>query len=244
MKTEVSVILPIYNEERYIREIFDSILDFSLKNKDYQFILVDDGSPDKTPLILKQKMKQAKPKRISLISCKVNQGKGNAIKTGTKYVKGEYICFTDGDLAYSLDQLHFLTEELKKSDVVIGSRPLLREENIKNISLVRKIFGRSFNFFLKLILQLNFTDTQAGIKGFTKKAADYIFKRQKIKGFGVDAELLYLANKGSFSTAEIPVKVSKKHLTQVSSVNLIKDSTKMFLNLIKIRLNNLTGKYG
>ncbi len=232
---KVSVVLPVYNEERYIEGIFNSVLDFSKKNPSYEFIFVNDGSTDNTKEILKNKTKSSKTKNIRLISNNPNQGKGYAIKKGVEQANGNYICFTDGDLAYSLDHIPILVKKLKDSDVVIGSRGLV-SENVNNVTTLRRIFGVVFNLLTRAILSLNYNDMQAGIKGFRKQVAKELFSKQKLKGFSFDVEILYSASKKHYSISEAPARLSKAHMHQASNVNLLKDSTKMFFNLFKIRM--------
>ena len=238
---KVSVILPIYNEEKKIRETFNEVSKFSEKNEDYTFIFVDDGSKDNTNKILRELMNQSN-KNIKLVSYINNSGKGYAIKTGIKYANGDYICFTDGDLAYSLDHLKLMNEKLKYFDMVLGKRGLV-SDNIHNIKKIRKIFGKTFNTFSKFILGIGFDDTQAGLKGFKGDIAKKLFSKQKIKGFSFDAEIIYLAKKYNYKILEIPARVSNGHSYKISKVNLFKDSIKMFFSLLEIRLNNLLGKY-
>jgi len=237
MEPKISVILPVYNESKYIDDIFNSVLDFSNENPNYRFIFVNDGSVDETEKILKKKIALCDCERINLLSYNPNKGKGYAVKKGVEYSDGDYVIFTDGDLAYSLNHLKLFVQKLRFYDVVIGCRPIIRE-NIKKIKISRKIFGKSFNFLVKLMLNLNFTDTQAGIKGFRKEAAKNLFQKQKINGFGFDVEIITLANKMSYSISELPVIVSDSHKNMISNVSLIKDSVKMFFNILKIKFQN------
>jgi len=241
MKQKVSVILPVYNESKYISDIFREIADFSRKNPDFDFIFVDDGSKDRTKIILQNRIKES-GNNIKLISYNPNKGKGYAIKKGIEMAEGEHICFTDGDLAYSPEYLKDFSRKLEESDMVIGWRPPL-SENLKNTKGIRKLAGKIFNFFSRAILQLNYRDMQAGIKGFRKPAARYLFSKNKINGWSFDAEIIFLASKRGYSISQIPVKVSESNLKMKSQVSLVRDSIKMFISLLKIRFNYLLGKY-
>ncbi len=242
MNQKISVVLPVYNEAADAERILSSVYSFSEENPGYNFIFVDDGSTDLTRRILEKKINETKSKKISLVSYPINQGKGYAIKKGVEYADGNYIFFTDGDLAYSLDQLDALYKKLKECDMVMGCRPLIKE-NTKNLKFYRKILGRTFNYFAKLILKIEFTDTQAGIKGFKKEAAKNLFRRQKIRGFSFDTEIIHIAKKLKYKIGEVPVVVSENHLKKNSKVNPILDSIKMFFGLLKIQINSIRGKY-
>ena len=93
------------------------------------------------------------------------------------------------------------------------------------------------------ILAYNIEDTQCGLKAFRGDVAKKLFSKQTLMGFSFDAEVLYLARKRNYSLALEKAVVSKKHITKNSKVNLLLDPLKMFKDLIKIRINDLLGKY-
>lgn len=239
---KIAVILPVYNEANCIEKTFDRIFDFSQKNPAYNFMFVNDGSTDDTLEIIENKLKTFSTHHIQLISYSHRQGKGYAVKKGGECTDADCICFMDGDLAYSLEHLEPLVEKLEKFDIVIGCRNLDRE-NFRNLTLIRKISGKIFNYISRKILNLPYRDMQAGLKGFQKTAAQELFKQQTITGFSFDAELLFLAQKKGYTIGEIPARVSEQHLYKNSKVNIVKDSLKMFSCLLKIRYNNRVGNY-
>jgi glycosyltransferase involved in cell wall biosynthesis len=239
---KIAVILPVYNEANCIEQTLDRILEFSQKNHAYNFIFVNDGSTDNTLELIENKLESLPTHSIKLISYTPRRGKGYAVKKGGEYVDADCICFLDGDLAYSLEHLEPLVEKLEKFDVVIGCRNLDRE-NFKNLTILRKIAGKIFNLISRTILNLAYTDMQAGIKGFKKSAAHEIFKKQTITGFSFDAELLFLAKKKGYTIGEIPARVCRQHIYKASQVNIVKDSLKMLACLLKIRANERTGYY-
>lgn len=202
---KIAVILPVYNEANCIEQTFDRILEFSQTNHAYNFIIVNDGSTDKTLEIIENKLKAGPAHHIKLISYSNRQGKGYAVKKGCDYVDADCICFMDGDLAYSLEHLEALVEKLEKFDVVIGCRNLDRE-NFRNLTLLRKISGKIFNLLSRAMLNLKYKDMQAGLKGFKKIPAQEIFKRQTLTGFSFDAELLFLAKKKDIQLVKFPQK--------------------------------------
>lgn len=242
MKT-VSVIVPIYNEAKCIERTFDEVAKFCWLHPEYHFIFVNDGSLDATKKIIKHKIDTVGFEgQISLVSYENNCGKGYAVRYGVKYSTGDYVCFLDADLAYSLDHLHSLAEKLEGFDVVIGSRHL-DDVAVKYQNFWRKISGKVFNLLSRKILDLEFTDMQAGLKGFRLPVAKQLFQKQVMTGFSFDVELIYLARKYGYQIGEIPAKVSESHLLKKSKVNLIKDSLLMFYNLLQIRLNDWKKRY-
>ncbi|MBW4592571.1 MAG: glycosyltransferase [Brasilonema angustatum HA4187-MV1] len=234
----ISIIVPVYNEAQCIVSTFSSVLQFAVNKPWYDFIFVDDGSTDRTREILESQITLFNSKQISLLSYKAHRGKGYAVKTGVLYANSDYICFFDGDLAYSLDYLDLMVAKLADFDIVIGCRNLTPEKN-NGFNFRRILAGRIFNLISRSLLNLNFTDMQAGIKGFDRYAAKDLFKTQIIPGFAFDVELLYLAKKKRYTIGEIPVVVSKKHLHKKSQVKLLKHSIEMFFDLLQIVYRDL-----
>jgi dolichyl-phosphate beta-glucosyltransferase len=105
---------------------------------------------------------------------------------------------------------------------------------------LRETGGKIFNLFVRAVTWLNIHDTQCGFKSFTKKAAKTVFSRQTINGFGFDVEILYIAKKHGLKTVEYPVEWYNSPATKVS---FLRDSTRMFAELFKIRINDLKGLY-
>ncbi len=126
------------------------------------------------------------------------------------------------------------------ADVAIGSRWLQSDLQTQRQPLHRQLFGRVFNLLLRMILGLSFKDTQCGFKAFTRPAAETIFPLQNIERWGFDPELLYLAKKFKFKAVEVPVAWAHREGTRI---NPLRDGAKMFLEMLKIRWNALTGKY-
>ena len=106
--------------------------------------------------------------------------------------------------------------------------------------LYRQIFGRIFNLLLRITLGLSFKDTQCGFKAFTRHAAQAIFPLQKIERWGFDPELLYLARKQGLKVVEVPVEWAHREGTRISP---LRDGTRMFVEMLRIRWNGFTGKY-
>ncbi len=234
-----SLIIPIYNEERIIKRTLETLREFLKKQKEeWEVILVNDGSTDKTLEILEN----FKPRFFKIISYPKNRGKGYAIKKGILEANGNFIGFIDADLAYSFENLKQAFKELKNANIVIGSRSLAKINNVRT-NLLRKIYGRIFNIMSNLILQMNFKDTQCGLKVFRKEVAKEIFKMQRVENYGFDTEILFIAKKKNYRIKEIPAYLSPHHSYNKSKVNLILDPIKMFLSLIKIRINNFLGEY-
>ncbi len=224
-----------------IDQVVDSVATYLEDHQTDRAIFVDDGSTDQTADLVAHLIKDHS--RILLIRQQPNQGKGAAIHRGATACNSEYICFVDGDLAYSLDHLDTIRKELRSSDVVIGSRQLADKPQA-NITVLRRFMGNSFNWYVRVMLRIPFRDTQAGIKGFQRQVAEDLFGRQRLTRFAFDAELLYLARASGYSISEILATVSDQHSYRDSTVKLIRDPIKMFWSVLRVRFNALAGRYG
>jgi len=236
---KISLIIPTYNEERIIKETVEKLDSFIKREKDdWEILIVNDGATDRTLEILEA----FKPRFFKIISYNSNKGKGFAVKAGVNVASGDYICFIDSDLAYSFENLKEVASKLKKYDICIGARPLAN--NHGKAGFLREFIGQGFRIISFLILNYKLQDKQCGLKAFRKDVAKNLFSKQRINGFAFDSEILYLAKKNKYSIKEIPAFISQKHSYKISKINLLKDPLKMFIDLLKIRLNDFRGKYG
>ena len=234
MKT-VAVVLPVHNEEWLIGSVLGQVTDFARTRENWRFVFVDDGSSDETPRLIREHLDQLKTDRLALITLQPNQGKARAIRSSVLSTTEDLVLFTDGDLAYPLEHLDKLVEELGEADVAIGSRALTHTPQT-NITFMRRLVGSSFNLIVRLITGLPYRDTQAGLKGFRRDAARVLFRAQMIEDFAFDAELLYIAKVLNLKVAEIPANVSARHSYKKSRVNMFKDPLRMFASLVRMRI--------
>jgi dolichyl-phosphate beta-glucosyltransferase len=100
--------------------------------------------------------------------------------------------------------------------------------------------GKIFNLLVRIFVLRGIKDTQCGFKCFSRGAAYKLFPKQLLEGFGFDVEILYLARKEGYSIKEVPVKWYNSPQTRV---NALRDSVRMFTELVKIRINDWKGKY-
>ncbi len=230
----LSIVIPAYNEEGRIGSTLEKIHDF-LKIKDYisEVIVVDDGSSDKTvQTVLKSALYGEG--RLRLIKNEVNRGKGYSVKKGIINSMGGYILFSDADLSTPIGEVDKLFEFIDKGyDIVIGSRALAGSDVKVHQPWYRETMGKIFNFFVKSILMKGINDTQCGFKLFKLSLAKDIVSHMKTDGFSFDVEMLYLAIKNKYNIKEVPVIWLN---SPKSKVNLIFDSTRMFFDLIRIKL--------
>ena len=204
----------------------------------YEVIVVDDGSRDDTAAIVRQ----SNIKGLRLIQNSRNQGKGFTVRDGVLAAIGKYVLFTDADLSAPIEELPKLLNlaTTENADVVIGSRAVDRTYIEKHQSRSRELGGIVFNLMVRSFLGLRLHDTQCGFKLFHRQKSRRIFELQTTAGFGFDPELLFLAKRDGLKICEVPVRWSH---AEGSKVHFMKHATVMFLDLLRIRWNALTGKY-
>ncbi len=236
-KIKLSLIIPAYNEEGIIKETLDAVLKFlSEKRYNWEIIVVDDGSSDKTSEIIRSFRTQG----VRLVKHALNRGKGAAIRTGVKKSKGKFIIFSDADLSVSIKNIDQFLTELKKSEVVIGSRRVLGAQIIIPQPALRENLGRGYTQLTRSVTGVKLSDFTCGFKGFTRKAAQEIFRKTLIDRWAYDSEILFLAKKLGYKITELPISWKNREDTRVSMGDAIVTS---FIDLLKVRVYNILGRY-
>jgi len=233
-------VLPAYNESERIASTIEKILAHANERAwRAEIIVVNDGSKDDTAQIVRKYA--SKDSMLRLIENPGNRGKGFSVKNGMLHANGDILLFSDADLSSPIAEADRLFAAIRQgADVAIGSRWLKTELQIQRQPFYRQVFGRVFNLALRLVLGLNFKDTQCGFKAFTRSAAMTLFPVQQIERWGFDPELLYLAKRYRLKVAEVPVAWSHREGTRI---NPLRDGIRMLGEMFVIRWNALSGKY-
>jgi len=237
----LSVIIPAYNEERRITKTLEDIDRYlSKQNYDYEILVVNDGSKDKTAEVARNLTSQIKNLRVT--GYNQNQGKGYAVRFGMLEAKGDYRIFTDADNSTSIDQIEKMWPWFEKGfDVVIGSRDIKGAVLDPPQPWLRHIvLGEGFKLFRKIVSGLwDIEDTQCGFKGFKKEAVRNIFPKCRINRFAFDPEILLVGKLMGYKIKEIPIYWKNDPESKVKFKSMIK----MALDLFKMKWNLITKKY-
>ena len=235
-----SFIIPAYNEGKRLGATLDRVLNhIAARGWDAEILVVNDGSRDQTPDLVRAHARTHP--ELRLIENPGNRGKGYSVRNGMLNASGEVLLFSDADLSAPIEEASRLFAAIEAgADVAIGSRWLRPETQTHRQSLLRQFYGRIFNLALRVLLGLDFKDTQCGFKAFTRNAALAIFPLQKIERWGFDPELLYLALRAGLKVKEVPVAWAHVEGTRISP---LRDGLLMFGEVLKIRWNALTRKY-
>lgn len=231
--TELSVVVPAFNEERRLPPTLINMIDFFDRLRiSYEVLVVDDGSTDGTADIVR-KFERVR-EQVRLIQLPKNYGKGHAVRLGVLNSRGKKILFADADGATPIEEFHRLNNAIASgASIAIGSRALASSQTRVSTSVHRRLLGRIFNRCVNTVLVPSITDTQCGFKMFSRPVALFLFRRQRSDRFSFDVELLYIAKKAEISVQEVPINWTN---IPGSKVNLIFDSMKMFRDIFQFRV--------
>jgi glycosyltransferase involved in cell wall biosynthesis len=233
----LSIIIPVYNEEKRIRNLDQVLAFFDQFSFSWEVVVVNDGSRDST---LDQLQNWSMREEIKIVSYGRNRGKGYAIKQGMLAAKGEHRLFMDIDLSTPLEEFHLFFPLLGKYDVIIGTRKGQVGQIIEHQPWLREKLGKGFTWLSRFMLNVQVSDFTCGFKCFNQRAANIIFPRLTIERWGFDAEILYLTKKFGLTVKEVGVRWRNDPHTKV---NLKRDVWRSFVDLIQIRYNDLRKIY-
>ena len=237
----LSIVIPAYNESQRIGSSLESILAYvRSRNLSAEIIVVDDASSDNTAELVGGWARSHPEAR--LLSNSKNRGKGFSVRRGVLEARGEWVLFTDADLSAPIEETDKLVAALEREQAAaaVGSRALERELVGIHQSFFREWSGRFFNVLVRLLTGLKIHDTQCGLKLFRREATRRAFKLQTSRRFGFDPELLFLIERTAGRVVEVPVQWDNSSATKV---RFLRDSSQMFLDLIRIRWNQFRGRY-
>ncbi len=245
-----SVVIPAYNESDKISSSLTQAVNFMRTFCDsFEIIVVDDGSKDNTASIVEEY--SAENPEVRVIR-NPHKGKGFAVWTGMHEAKGDLIYMADADLSAPMSELKKLAVWVtdQNFDIAIASREGVGAERVGE-PFYRHLMGRAFNLMIQILALPGIKDSQCGFKLFKGPVAKDIFGRMKVYGKDTkeldkpytgawDVEVLYLANKLRYNIKQVPIVWTHVKTTRVSPV---RDSIKMALDVLKIRMNDLRGLY-
>ncbi len=239
MIKNLSIIYPIFNEEKRLFNIFQDIKKFNKKTRQInkEYIFVDDGSFDSSKQKIKDFIKLNKNSKIQykIISYKVNKGKGFALKSGVFNSTKKWVLTTDSDCSVSNFQiLRWIKKDYinKENMIYFASRnhPNSQVKKIKS----REIIGAIFRFVISLMFHVKISDTQCGFKLYKSNIAKKIFSKVKTNGYMHDLEICIISKKMKHTIKELPVIWEHKYQGKIS---FFTDSIKIMLNLVVIKFN-------
>ncbi len=234
------MIIPAYNEEARLPRTLDSVYTYlSKRGSAFEIIVVDDGSVDHTVQEV-ETFADTHP-NVKVMQYAPNQGKGYAVRTGMLAARGELVLFNDADGASPIEEIEKLERAIANgADIAIGSRAKPDDSRVVEALTYRKYIGNTFNLLVRSLVLPGYYDTQCGFKMFRHKVAQDIFSVASMNGFAFDVELLYIAKIRNYKVDEIAINWTN---IDGSKVNVLVDSPKMLVEMLKVAVGSWFGKY-
>ncbi len=195
-----SVLIPVFNEEKTVIEVLKRLNSTKVDEVDYEVIVINDGSTDKT----KELLEQNKNLFSKLINNERNSGKGFSVKEGLKVASGDYIIFQDADLEYDPIEFKKFIKLCKQfdADLILGSR-FIYSEYTRSHNILNKIGNHILTFIFNIFYNTTFTDIYSCYLCYKKILIDP--NNLKSNGFDQHAEILCKAVKKGKKFYEVPI---------------------------------------
>ncbi|MEX2007764.1 MAG: glycosyltransferase family 2 protein [Candidatus Levyibacteriota bacterium] len=235
---KLSIIIPVFNEQKTIGKVINRVQALKMPSVNIEVIVVDDGSTDGTPGILK---------KLNLKNTKVffhdkNSGKGTAVKTGIHHATGDYIVIQDADLEYDPQDIKKLLSQVteKKAKVVYGTRlkrlPNFSRDERKPLFLIHYLGNRFLSLLTSILYGQWLTDMETCYKLFPKKAVTDM--KLKAKRFDFEPEITSKLLKRGYKILEIPITTTPRGYEDGKKLHAMKDGTIALWTLFKYRFVN------
>ena len=242
----LSLVVPVYNGVARLPAALDQFRAF-LRSRPYswELIFVDDHSDDRVAQMLDAFSTEAPC--VQVLHNDRNMGKGYSVSRGMRAARGRFRVFTDADLAYPTTEIDKILDALQQGpDVAVACRVLpdsryLMSPSFFSYLYTRHVMSRLFNALVRWTLIPRVRDTQAGLKGFSAKAADLVFPRLTIPRFGFDVEALFIARKFGLTIQQVAVNF--RYDEEPTTVRFVKDAANMARDLARIRTNEWRRRY-
>ena len=228
MNKKLSILIPVYNEEKTLLNILKRINECKIDNFDFETIIINDGSDDNTFNVIKENSDLYD----KVINLDKNRGKGYAVKSGLKIATGDYVIFQDADLEYDPKDFIKFTNLINKFsvDVIIGSRfnysDYTRSHNIAN-----KFGNYILTLFFNLLYNTTFTDIYSCYLAFRKDILDV--DKLKTDGFEQHAEILCKIVKKSDRFYEVPINYNGRSAKEGKKIKFYHFFTVIYRILIE-----------
>ena len=210
---ERTLVVPLRNELKRVGTLLEEIQAWPGLPKT-EVLLVDDGSTDTTALFVQDFLERSGMSNARLLSIGIHEGKGGAVRTGVLAAKGKYIAFTDVDLPFGLEGVERIFSTVEEGvDVAVGARDLA-ESDLSSAPTGRRLLSAIFRTWVHLVAETGeVRDTQCGLKGFTREAAQTLFSNMRCRGLAFDIEILGKAARTGLEVARIPVTIRESTST-------------------------------
>ena len=205
-KKKISILIPVYNEFRYIKTCIENILEQKFDNFDFEIIVSDNNSDDGTKEILNK----IENEKVKIFFQEHNLGKGSNIKNALKYISGDYVLIQDADLEYSPLDYNDLFSAVynQKADVVFGTR-FARAKYFHVFTFIHLLANKIITFLTNILYNKSFSDVLTGYKLIR---ADIITQLNlRSNNFDIDTEITCKISKlKNIRIFEVPISINSR----------------------------------
>lgn len=236
------VLIPTYNEKENIAAIIDAVMDLPHK---FDLLVIDDGSPDGTASIVRQKQSQYDG-RVHLMERAGKQGLGTAYIAGFKWALAngyEYVFEMDADFSHNPADLMALYAACSErgADVAVGSR-YITGVNVVNWPMGRVLMSYGASVYVRMITGMPVRDTTAGFVCYRRRVLETMdLDRIRFKGYAFQIEMKYTAYKYGFRIEEVPIIFVNRVLGE-SKMNTGIFGEAVF-GVIRLKIDSMFNKY-
>lgn len=219
-ENSVDIIVPSYNEHAVVALCVNRIFD-SFKNTDFDYtvIVVLDG-PDQEALVA---LTELKSNRIKVMQLETNQGKGAALRLGIQISEARFVAFIDADLDIHPDAIRAGLDVLLSNNMVVGAYgSKVHPESDVTYPVSRRLMSFVFRLFLRLVLQLNVTDSQTGLKVFRSAELKEVLNESREDGYLFDLEIMMLLSRRKHHLIPIPITLDYQFNSSVKVSTALK----------------------
>ncbi len=230
---KLSIIIPVYNEEKSILEVINKVKRVKLENITKEIIIIDDFSTDNTKEILTK----LKDSSLKIFFHQKNVGKGTAIRTGLKHATGDIILIQDADLEYNPIEYEKLLKPIieNKTKVVYGSRLNAIKKNLQKMYKLHYLGNLFLTIMTNILYGAKITDMETGYKVFRKEVIENI--NLKAKRFDFEPEITAKILKKGYKITEVPINFIGREFNEGKKITW-KDGVKALYYLIKYRFTD------
>lgn len=220
-KMLLTVLVPAYNEEETIGPMLDKLIGVMkfMHLQDYEIIVVNDASADRTLAIAQQK-------GVKVISHEINKGYGASLKTGIRNARFKYILIIDADDTYPADKIPLLISKIGEDDMAVGART---GRNV-NIPVFRRPAKAILNLLANYLTETKIPDLNSGFRIIKKEAALKFFHILP-NGFSFTTTITLVLLVNNYSVVYIPIEYFKRKGR--SKFHPVKDTFNYFLLIIR-----------
>lgn len=240
-KPTISLVIPAYKAEKFIKSVVEMrIKELQAIGVPFEIIVVLDGFSDKSANTLNK----IKHKGLKVFHYQRNRGKGFAVRYGMSKARGEYIGYIDAGKDVLKGNIARMFERIrqKDADAVIPSKWVKDSRIIYPLS--RKLYSKFYNFFLRVLLGINVSDTQVGAKLYTHQLVKRVLPRLMVKRFAFEAEFLAVAKHLGFKRfVEVPVDIREDDKSTITYYDGLKSFWDTFAVFYRLRISKFYDKH-